>query len=197
MTQSVSPRVTRKQRRELTDQLIMDAARAAFIEHGYDHTTLRDIARRAGRSAGLFFSHHAEKVDVLAEVLHHDLSAELSLIESIVNDSDSRDSVLMSVLTRDYDYWRSRAGLCQAWWSRHCAGDKCIVRYTEEARLQTVGMLHEVLKQHGVKKHYTYTRADIIWRLHVSYLQNISGATEESNLYVEEMCLKTQLVLVA
>lgn len=47
---------------------LLDAAVAAFAEHGFHATTTRDIASRAGMSPAALYVHHASKEDVLYEV---------------------------------------------------------------------------------------------------------------------------------
>src|SRR3954452_3881485 len=48
---------------------IVAAAREAFIEHGFDQASLRDIARRAGISHQGLLRHFSGKPDLLQEVL--------------------------------------------------------------------------------------------------------------------------------
>ena len=48
---------------------IVAAAREAFIEHGYDHASLRDIAKRAGITHQGLLRHFSGKAQLLLEVL--------------------------------------------------------------------------------------------------------------------------------
>ena len=45
--------------------LLGEAALELFVEQGYDHTTVADIAERAGLTARTFFRHFANKREVL------------------------------------------------------------------------------------------------------------------------------------
>jgi AcrR family transcriptional regulator len=49
--------------------VIVAAAREAFIEHGYDHASLRDIAKRAGITHQGLLRHFSGKPELLLEVL--------------------------------------------------------------------------------------------------------------------------------
>lgn len=52
-------------RRRLQSRLrLLEAARALFVEHGYDRTRPQDIARRAGVATGTFYLHFRDKEDV-------------------------------------------------------------------------------------------------------------------------------------
>ncbi len=48
---------------------ILDAARACFVEHGYDGTTTRMLAASAGLSVPGLYYHYPHKHDVLVEVM--------------------------------------------------------------------------------------------------------------------------------
>lgn len=48
---------------------ILEAARSAFAEHGYEGTSIAQIARRAGVSDGLLYRYFRNKRDLLNEVL--------------------------------------------------------------------------------------------------------------------------------
>lgn len=72
----MSPRnaALNEQRREQSKSRILDAAHALFVEKGYDATTLAEVARRAGVSAGLtvyYFRTKQHVVQALADRLLH------------------------------------------------------------------------------------------------------------------------------
>lgn len=48
---------------------ILDAARAAFAEHGYDRASITDIATRVGVVEGAIYKHFASKRDLLHQVI--------------------------------------------------------------------------------------------------------------------------------
>src|SRR5215831_7382516 len=72
----MSPRssAVNEQRRERAKARILAAARALFTERGYDATTLAEVSRRAGVSAGLtvyYFRTKQHLVQALADRLLH------------------------------------------------------------------------------------------------------------------------------
>lgn len=62
------PRLT-EARRQDRRQLLLDAARAAFAENGFENTSIVGIARAAGVSDGLIYRYFTDKRAVLAAVL--------------------------------------------------------------------------------------------------------------------------------
>ncbi|WOE73865.1 TetR/AcrR family transcriptional regulator [Alterisphingorhabdus coralli] len=56
---------TRRQKVELKEQAIMEAARDAFLENGYDGTRMADIARRAGIAEGTVYLYFRTKNDLM------------------------------------------------------------------------------------------------------------------------------------
>ncbi|MDB5583614.1 MAG: TetR family transcriptional regulator [Bradyrhizobium sp.] len=68
------PRLTEARRRDRR-QLLLDAARAAFAENGFEATSIAGIARAAGVSDGLIYRYFTDKRAVLAAVLEQFFSA--------------------------------------------------------------------------------------------------------------------------
>ena len=54
-------------------QRIRKAARALFVKHGYDNTTMRDIAARAEIGFGTLFTYASDKRDLLFLIFNDDL----------------------------------------------------------------------------------------------------------------------------
>src|SRR6516225_2130652 len=72
----MSPRnpAVNAQKRELSKSKILDAAQALFTERGYDATTMAEVSRVAGVSAGLtvyYFRTKQHLVQALADRLLH------------------------------------------------------------------------------------------------------------------------------
>src|SRR5690606_8304072 len=65
----------RSQQREATRNRVVTAARELFEQNGYEGTTIRDIASRAGVSVGSVFTTFASKGEVLGEVMQQRLDA--------------------------------------------------------------------------------------------------------------------------
>lgn len=65
---STSAKRTRRPSDEVRD-LLLSAAREEFLAHGYDGTTTKEIARRAGVSETLIFNHYDDKAGLFSAAL--------------------------------------------------------------------------------------------------------------------------------
>jgi len=65
-----APSLTRRERVAQKERAILDAARDAFVEHGYDGTRIAEIARGAGISEGSIYSYYKTKNDLMQAVLN-------------------------------------------------------------------------------------------------------------------------------
>jgi AcrR family transcriptional regulator len=59
----------RQSQKEATRQRVIAAARELFDTHGYDRTTIREIARYAGVAVGSVFTTFSSKGEILSEVM--------------------------------------------------------------------------------------------------------------------------------
>ncbi|MEJ3653154.1 TetR family transcriptional regulator [Actinomycetes bacterium KLBMP 9759] len=60
--------LTRAERRRRSEGLIVDAARSLFADQGYERTTIRAVAERAGVDAALVMQHFGSKEALFAAV---------------------------------------------------------------------------------------------------------------------------------
>jgi AcrR family transcriptional regulator len=65
---TTTPRGRRAQAQLRRDQLV-EAALAVFAEHGFEHTTIRQLAERAGVAQGLLYHYFRSKDDLLRAAL--------------------------------------------------------------------------------------------------------------------------------
>lgn len=64
-TVSALPARTRRERVAQKERAILDAARKAFVEHGYEGARIAEIARGAGISEGSIYSYYETKSDLM------------------------------------------------------------------------------------------------------------------------------------
>jgi len=71
---STSPRELRNQAlADVRRQLVLDAARAAFLELGMEKASIREIAHRAGYTPGAIYSYFSSKEEVYGALLAESL----------------------------------------------------------------------------------------------------------------------------
>jgi len=80
--------------KELTRDMIMDAARDLFVEKGYQQVSMRQIAKKLNYSHGAIYYHFKNKAELFyALVKDHFLMLDQK-IEEIVNDGASKEEKL-------------------------------------------------------------------------------------------------------
>ena len=72
------PALSRQAQKAETRAAILAAARALFAERGFEATTLKAVASRAGVAVGTVFVHVPDKAALLTEALHDDLARVLA-----------------------------------------------------------------------------------------------------------------------
>ena len=71
----VPPATRRQQQKIQTRRLILDTAYALFEEQGYEQTTTRQLATRAGVATGTVFQHFPDKASLLVAAFEDDVDA--------------------------------------------------------------------------------------------------------------------------
>lgn len=81
-------RARRGQDVEQTREQILEAAREAFVTLGYERTSVREVARRAGLSHGTIYLHFRDKDDLLYQVSEDDFRRLLARLRSLPRSQD-------------------------------------------------------------------------------------------------------------
>ena len=95
----------RETQKQGTRRKVLEAARDLFNEIGYDETTIRAIAERAGVSVGSVFTTFASKADVLSQVMDDRVEALFTELDRVAR--HLRGSVIdriSSVFAIHYDF---------------------------------------------------------------------------------------------
>jgi len=101
----------RQQQKAETRSLILDAARALFEERGFDDTTMRVLAAKAGVGLGTIFAHFPDKGALLMAALLDDLSrTDQQILETLPEKAPIKDQI-MHVAAAGIGYWCRRPEL--------------------------------------------------------------------------------------
>src|SRR4030095_2105808 len=92
---------------------IMDAARALFIEHGYDAATTREIAQRAEVSTGTVFVYARDKRDLLLQLVNDELDAVNAKAQALTSKPGALLDRLLAYFKLRYRYWASEPRLAR------------------------------------------------------------------------------------
>jgi len=173
----------RNEQKAATREKVLDAARDLFNEIGYDETTIRAIAERAGVSVGSVFTTFASKAEVLSHVMNHRLSelyAEFDRVVPFLRGSTA--DKLCSIFAIHYAFETRRVKLFLA----HIAAsfspslDATTVPYGRNSRFK--GMIVEMLDQ-GIDRAEVRADADldlVLDTLMAAYAWNYRLAAQQS-----------------
>lgn len=77
---------------------ILDVATELFATKGYENTTTRDIADAAGLSNSAMYYHYDNKDELLYEVLNHEITRSMVVIQRIVRSKRSPEERLRDLM---------------------------------------------------------------------------------------------------
>lgn len=83
----------RAKQKERTRAAVLAAARALFAQHGFERTTIRDVAARAGVAVGTVFVHFPDKNVLLAATLDAQIASTLSRAWSTLPEGSAREQL--------------------------------------------------------------------------------------------------------
>jgi TetR/AcrR family transcriptional regulator, cholesterol catabolism regulator len=108
----------REQQKQATRARVMDAARDLFDEAGYEETTVRAIAERAGVSVGSVFTTFTSKADILSQVMVERIAVLTAELDRVVPHlRGSACDRLSSLIAVHYDFQMRRPKLYLAYLS--------------------------------------------------------------------------------
>ena len=106
----------REQQKQATRARVMDAARDLFDHVGYEETTIRAIAEKAGVSVGSVFTTFSSKADILSQVIAERTAALTVELERVTPHlRGSLTDRLSSILAVHYDFQMRRPKLYLAY----------------------------------------------------------------------------------
>lgn len=156
-----------------TRQSLLAAGKQLFSEHGYEASTVRDIAAAAGMSTGAVFANFADKADLFSEILAGDQETVASAMRRAAQAPGAPARRLAAVFAAGYAFHITQLALLQAAQSRawtHEAADE--VRAKESARQVTAilrGVLQQAIDNRQLKAGLDIDLiADLLWQAYLS-----------------------------
>ncbi|NGM51323.1 TetR/AcrR family transcriptional regulator [Caulobacter sp. 602-2] len=142
----------RDEQKQATRERVLEAARDLFNETGYEETTIRAIAERAGVSVGSVFTTFASKAEVLSHVMERrlgDLYAEFDRVLPFLRGSTADRLCSIFAIHYEFETRRVRLFLAHIAASYSPSNDPGVTPYGRNERLSD--MLEQVL-QEGVAR---------------------------------------------
>jgi AcrR family transcriptional regulator len=84
---------------------VLEAARAVFLENGYENATTREIAARAGVAVGTVFVYARDKRDLLMTIVNDDLEAVTDASFAALDANAPFLEKLIALFEPRYRYW--------------------------------------------------------------------------------------------
>jgi AcrR family transcriptional regulator len=109
-----APTSLRAQSKLKTRQRVLDAARALFMERGYEAATIRDIAGTAGLSTGAVFASFVDKTDLFNAVMDEDFQRIMDGLAAAQNPDAGVDDGVLGVFKVGYGFHFAQLPLLQA-----------------------------------------------------------------------------------
>jgi AcrR family transcriptional regulator len=137
----------RDEQKQATREKVLEAARDLFNETGYDETTIRAIAERAGVSVGSVFTTFASKAEVLSHVMERrlgDLYAEFDRVLPFLRGSTADRLSSIFAIHYEFETRRVKLFLAHIAASYNPSNDPGVTPYGRNERLTL--MLREVLE---------------------------------------------------
>jgi AcrR family transcriptional regulator len=95
------------------EQMLLDAAAAAFVEAGVD-APVRDIAARAGVGLGTIYRHFPTRADLIVAVYRHQVEACATAGPQLLTTSDTPSDALARWIDTFVDFLVTKHGLAEA-----------------------------------------------------------------------------------
>jgi AcrR family transcriptional regulator len=101
----------RQKRKAETYALILEAAKSLFEDLGFEKTTMKKIAARAGISPGAIFKHFDNKSALLASALFNDIEAVQKKAIADLPINDTAENQFLFIARRFFEYYAIRPAL--------------------------------------------------------------------------------------
>ncbi|MET0311478.1 MAG: helix-turn-helix domain-containing protein [Burkholderiaceae bacterium] len=86
---------TNRERTDATRAALLDAARALFVDKGYEATSTPEVCEAAGMTRGALYHHFEDKRDLFRQVLAREsASVTREIVESMGENRSARDALL-------------------------------------------------------------------------------------------------------
>lgn len=134
---------------ELRRREILDAAMTCFARDGFHRTTMQDIVRETGRSAGAIYRYFKSKEDIVAAIADERRAVERAMLEDAVGRADAAQALrqlargLLGRLT-DPSEQRWRRITVQVW--AEALRDERVMQIVREGLDHPIEMLADVVR---------------------------------------------------
>jgi AcrR family transcriptional regulator len=109
-----APTSLRAQSKLKTRHRVLEAARALFMDRGYESATIRDIASAAGLSTGAVFASFVDKTDLFNAVMAEDFQRQVEQLKQVQLQDAQIDEALLAICQIGYGFHFAQLPLLRA-----------------------------------------------------------------------------------
>ena len=183
-----------------TREKILAAARALFMERGYEGATVRDIANAAGMSTGAVFASFADKAELFDEIVASDSRALADEMAKAVREADTVDEALLGLFGAAYRSHVNQLPMVRAAMSVGWTRDPATAQRSRDALKPIVGLLRDALQQ-GADRGELASDTDvrllrgIIWEVYLSGYRAAVYEHSDAEEMLERLSSQLRMIL--
>ena len=170
-----------------TRSKIIDAAKALFLEKGFDNTQIKDIANLAKVNTNLIFHHFANKLGLWHKVKDHCLAVDLAKPEY---DISSGKRLFKTILDYRFDLYMKHPEFTQlVKWESLANQEKDLISEEFYSPLQWLPLVEQLQKQGEIKKTMSAEQIMlfIIYSSHVPFWQDTIAFNQQDTKKYKNM----------
>lgn len=158
-----------ERRREL-----IDAARALFLEQGYEQTSMSDIAKRANVAQGTFYIYFNAKQDVLAAIMRELLEELAGIIHGLAERTDVPAITALRLATGNcLDRMRHESRLVEAVFlkAHYSLPIQLIEEYVPQLLPAITSIIERGVREGSMRVTYPRIAADFLWTVAYRFIE--------------------------
>jgi AcrR family transcriptional regulator len=146
-----------RRRREVTVELLLDAALETFAEQGFAAASVEDVCSRGGFTRGAFYSSFRTKDELFAALFSRELDREMARVEEqLTGLAEEADPVTAAVdrclgAFRTDRTWTLVATEYALHAARHPEAAELLQRHREELHAQVTGLIERAAAEAGLR----------------------------------------------
>ena len=137
--------------KQQTREKVVAAARAMFMERGFDGATIRDIAKAAGMSTGAVFASFTDKNELFFEIMGEDTAQLKAAMEEASDDAETLHDALMAAITANFRFNADRLPLVQGMMAASWVDNPDFQAQRAAMAAPVFALMHEIIAQ-GVRR---------------------------------------------
>lgn len=163
----------------------MDAARALFIELGYERTTVSDIVKRANVAQGTFYIYFTSKQEILGAIIRELVEEIGTIIHALAARSDlPAIAALKQVMSDCYERINQEPRLIEAVLLKANLSlpSELIEEYVPQLTPALTSLIERGVREGSMKVTHPHLAADLFWTVGYRFFESAARARLEHGM---------------